>query len=1078
MKHTTTWRFIRKSLSKGLILVGIPVLSLVNTATTMAQSISITSPAAGATIAPNANITIQVATSGSVTNVTYWVDSYVWIGNNSSSPFSLNWTNNLANGSHVIKARANFSNGTSIDAVDRTITVGTGGGGGGGGTTTKFEAESAQLTGVSVASSQSGYSGSGYIDPSSFDANGDKVTFTVNVVSGGNYPLVIRYGGFNGDKSQTIEVNGATVSNCATNFPASSAFTDSNFGNVALNAGNNTIAIVKCYGYMAIDYITVGGSTGGGGDTQAPSVPSGLSSASISQTSFTLNWSAASDNVGVTGYEVFRNGSSIGTPTSTSFNVSGLSASTAYSMTVRARDAAGNWSSQSSSLSVTTSAATGGGTGTGLRGEYYNNKTLSSPSVLTRTDATVNNDYGNGSPAAGVNADNFSVRWTGQVEAPVSGSYTFSTTSDDGVRLFVNGNQVINNWTDHGPVTDNSAGISLTAGQKYTISMEYYESGGGAVARLLWAYPGQSQQIIPQTRLFPASGGGDTQLPSTPASVATSAVTQTSVTISWNASTDNVGVTGYDVYRNGSFLASTSSTSYNATGLNCNTAYSFYVKAKDAAGNQSANSSTVNATTSACAVVTTGMTAGTQFWNIAWESPLNFFVSGVNWSSTSNPWNPTFISELQQAQIKTLRFMDWNNTNDISARNWSQRISKTANHYNVDNRNSNYRHDYNAGTNTHTIVQDAEQGFGVAYEWQIDLCNRLGADLWMNIPMNSSADYQFQLATLIKNNLNSNLKVYVEYSNETWNTSFSTWVYAYQNGLALGLNNLNYNGAFVEPWRAYTVYASVRAFQQFENVFGVNSSRIVKVIAGQVGYHWPGFDFNHQTQGDLAALANSTINPNGITINAYAVAPYMGGQSMAEQDAAIDENVQGVVWAKNTLNGTGIKLMVYEGGSDNFTDQNLALTRNPQQQSLYVEYLSKLDDHIDGPFNQYTFYGGPWGLKNFAGESPSVASKWRGWIDYWVNGVRAREGDEEAIVSSDDNSFSVYPNPANDVLNIKAPNDAIKLEILDLTGSLLKSIKITELDSKVDIRDLSQSIYMISIIKSNGAKTSLKFIKN
>jgi len=204
----------------------------------------------------------------------------------------------------------------------------------------------------------------------------------------------------------------------------------------------------------------------------------------------------------------------------------------------------------------------------------------------------------------------------------------------------------------------------------------------------------------------------------------------------------------------------------------------------------------------------------------------------------------------------------------------------------------------------------------------------------------------------------------------------------------------------------------------------------------------------------------------------------MGGQSMAEQDAAIDENVQGVVWAKNTLNGTGIKLMVYEGGSDNFTDQNLALTRNPQQQSLYVEYLSKLDDHIDGPFNQYTFYGGPWGLKNFAGESPSVASKWRGWIDYWVNGVRAREGDEEAIVSSDDNSFSVYPNPANDVLNIKAPNDAIKLEILDLTGSLLKSIKITELDSKVDIRDLSQSIYMISIIKSNGAKTSLKFIKN
>jgi hypothetical protein len=144
------------------------------------------------------------------------------------------------------------------------------------------------------------------------------------------------------------------------------------------------------------------------------------------------------------------------------------------------------------------------GTGTGLKAEYFNNKFLTAPSVLTRTDATVNFDFGGVSPAAGVNADNFSARWTGQVEAPVTGSYTFSTVSDDGVRLWVNGVQVINNWTDHAPTLDNGAAITLTAGQKYDIRMEFFESAGGAVARLLWAYPGQAQQVVPQTRLYPA----------------------------------------------------------------------------------------------------------------------------------------------------------------------------------------------------------------------------------------------------------------------------------------------------------------------------------------------------------------------------------------------------------------------------------------------------------------------------------------------------------------------------------------------------------------------------------------------
>jgi len=123
--------------------------------------------------------------------------------------------------------------------------------------------------------------------------------------------------------------------------------------------------------------------------------------------------------------------------------------------------------------------------------------------AIVRIDPTVNFTWLQASPGPGVAVDNFSVRWTGQVQAPVAGNYTFSTVSDDGVRLWVNGLLVIDNWTNHGTTTNNSAPIALVAGTKYDIRMEFYEGTWDAVARLLWAYPGQAQTVIPQSRLFP-----------------------------------------------------------------------------------------------------------------------------------------------------------------------------------------------------------------------------------------------------------------------------------------------------------------------------------------------------------------------------------------------------------------------------------------------------------------------------------------------------------------------------------------------------------------------------------------------
>src|SRR2546422_721284 len=92
---------------------------------------------------------------------------------------------------------------------------------------------------------------------------------------------------------------------------------------------------------------------------------------------------------------------------------------------------------------------------------------------------------------------------------PSSETVTFHTVSDDGVRLWVNGQLIIDNWTDHAP-TENSGTIALTAGQRYDIRMDFYENGGGAVAQLYWSSPTITRHIIPQSQLYPPGSSGTT----------------------------------------------------------------------------------------------------------------------------------------------------------------------------------------------------------------------------------------------------------------------------------------------------------------------------------------------------------------------------------------------------------------------------------------------------------------------------------------------------------------------------------------------------------------------------------------
>jgi hypothetical protein len=141
------------------------------------------------------------------------------------------------------------------------------------------------------------------------------------------------------------------------------------------------------------------------------------------------------------------------------------------------------------------------GSGNGLVGTYFHNENLTAPQV-TRVDPTINFNWGwQTAPAAGMPNVQWSVRWTGQVQAEYSQTYTFSTVSDDGIKLIVNGQTLINDWTDHAPRTD-SGSINLVAGQKYAIEVDYYQDLGGATAQLFWSSPSTAREIVPQSQLY------------------------------------------------------------------------------------------------------------------------------------------------------------------------------------------------------------------------------------------------------------------------------------------------------------------------------------------------------------------------------------------------------------------------------------------------------------------------------------------------------------------------------------------------------------------------------------------------
>jgi len=235
----------------------------------------------------------------------------------------------------------------------------------------------------------------------------------------------------------------------------------------------------------------------------------------------------------------------------------------------------------------------------GLTGTYYDNADLTGAS-LTRIDSNVNFDWGTGTPTPVVGTDIFSVRWTGSVQAKVTGTHTFYTLSDDGARLWVNGQLLVDKWKNQSASTYYGT-INLVAGQKYDVKLEYFDSGGKAVAKLLWFATGFAREVIPTANLFTNDTTTPT-VPATPTGLTATATSTTAVSLKWN---DVATESGYKIERRlnvtGAAWAQIGTTNanvvtFNNTGLTAGTAYQYRVRANNAVGD-SQYSNVANVTT-------------------------------------------------------------------------------------------------------------------------------------------------------------------------------------------------------------------------------------------------------------------------------------------------------------------------------------------------------------------------------------------------------------------------------------------------------------------------------------------------
>ncbi len=287
-------------------------------------------------------------------------------------------------------------------------------------------------------------------------------------------------------------------------------------------------------------------------------------------------------------------------------------------------------------------------------------------------------------------------------------------------------------------------------------------------------------------------------------------------------------------------------------------------------------------------------------------------------------FHPTFLSRVRG--YRTLRFMDWLATNNSTVSDHAARLD-----------DARWTND------------------GVPIEIAVELANRLGADAWLDIPHLATDGYVQEVAALVHDRLAPGLRVYIEYSNEIWNSIFSQGTYAEQRGVALGLASTPF-----EARLRYQSQRSVEIFQIFESVFADDHTRIVRVLAAQAANPW---------------TSQVLLDHDGAYqhADALAIAPYFGGylggpgqvgtlhaMDLDDLFTELDQHAvpEAVGWVANQAKearSRGLALVAYEAGNHLVGIQGVendaavnalfdAANRDPRMKDVYTRYLEGWKD--------------------------------------------------------------------------------------------------------------------------------------
>lgn len=329
---------------------------------------------------------------------------------------------------------------------------------------------------------------------------------------------------------------------------------------------------------------------------------------------------------------------------------------------------------------------------------------------------------------------------------------------------------------------------------------------------------------------------------------------------------------------------------------------------------------------------------------------LRVIMPGFEDSYHEQKFHPLFLDGLRGVEV--IRFMDWQHTNDSTLERWSHRTERS------------------------NATQVSEHG--VAIEEMVDLANELGADPWFCVPHGVDDHFLWSMAATIRDRLNSDRKVYIEWSNEVWNDQFFQSAFATDQGQRLGLDSTAFGARL-----AFQARRSTEVFDIFDSAFG-DEERVVRVLGSQNGNPW------------VTETLLNRIGPDGV--DALAIAPYFGGplglpdMESTVQDWSVDEvfealdgelsdAMEKVREHKAFADEAGVELIAYEGGqhlvgvgrvvhNERITKLFADTNHDGRMGPLYTRYLDEWD-RIGGElfvaFNyveRWTEYGA-WGALQY-----------------------------------------------------------------------------------------------------------------